>query len=336
MCNEKKVKIGIDTFGADNGCDIFVEAAKLAIATNDNIELYLYGDHFLLNNLVKKYSVSNDNIFIVDAKEEIKVDEHPVMALRTKKNSSLYRAGEDLLNGKIDALISAGSTGAILALAQLYIKTIEGIKRPAIATLVPTEKQMCLVIDSGANMDPESEWLMQYALLGSVYFKEMYNKENPRVGLLNVGVEPTKGNKLILETYGLLSNSKRINFVGNIEARDITKGVCDVLVADGFNGNIFLKTYEGVSKSLLNVIKKCFKENILTSISALLLKGSLKKFLKKYDAHEYGGAPLIGCKKLILKCHGNAKKNEIFVCIDQAYNFVNKKLIEKFNNYLKG
>ena len=119
MCNEKKVKIGIDTFGADNGCDIFVEAAKLAIATNDNIELYLYGDHFLLNNLVKKYSVSNDNIFIVDAKEEIKVDEHPVMALRTKKNSSLYRAGEDLLNGKIDALISAGSTGAILALAQL-------------------------------------------------------------------------------------------------------------------------------------------------------------------------------------------------------------------------
>ena len=336
MCIDEKIKIGIDTYGADNGEEIFVLAVKEISNKFDNIEYYLYGNENKLTELLNKYGVKSSNVFLVKTTEEIKLDEHPVMALRTKKDSTIYRLGEDLISGKISAIISAGSTGAILALGQLYVKTLDGIKRPAIATLIPTEKNMTLVIDSGANMDADSEWLLQYAILGSVYYTEMIGVDKPKVGLLNVGVEPTKGNKLSLDTYKLLSNDSRINFIGNIEARDITKGLCDVLVADGFNGNVILKMYEGVASSLFTVIKKAMTKNIITKFASLLLKKSLKNTLKKYDAHEYGGAPLIGCRNLILKCHGNAKKNEIYVCIGQAYNFINRNLIEKFNNSLRG
>lgn len=320
------VRIGIDACSNDNGKQIFIDAAYKYVSKNRDVKIYLYSDD---NILVDEKFINQ--IEVVKCEDIIAVEEHPVFSLRTKKKSSLYLAGNDLNDNKIDVLISAGSTGAVLALGQLYIKTLENVKRPAIATVIPTETCKTIVIDSGANMDPEPEWLVQYAILGSIYYEEMFSKK-PRVGLLNVGVEKTKGNKLTTEVYELLSKVDKINFVGNIEARDVPKGVCDVLVCDGFSGNVLLKMYEGTAKSLLNIIKNIFKKNIFNLMCAAVLKSSFKSVLKEYDAREYGGAILIGTRKLIIKCHGNAKSNEIYVALSQAYDFVKKDINKKFKD----
>ncbi len=320
------VRIGIDACSNDNGKQIFIDAAYKYVSKNSDVKIYLYSDENILVN--EKFI---NQIEVVKCEDRIAVEEHPVFSLRTKKKSSLYLAGNDLNDNKIDVLISAGSTGAVLALGQLYIKTLENVKRPAIATVIPTETCKTIVIDSGANMDPEPEWLVQYAILGSIYYEEMFSKK-PRVGLLNVGVEKTKGNKLTTEVYELLSKVDKINFVGNIEARDVPKGVCDVLVCDGFSGNVLLKMYEGTAKSLLSIIKNIFKKSIINLMCAAVLKSSFKSVLKEYDAREYGGAILIGTRKLIIKCHGNAKSNEIYVALSQAYDFVKKDINKKFKD----
>ena len=318
------IKIGIDACSNDNGKQVFIDAAYRYISENNDVMIYLYTDEdFLIDEKFK------NRIEIVKCEERIEVEEHPVFSLRTKKKSSLYLAGCDLSNNKIDVLISAGSTGAVLALGQLYIKTLENIKRPAIATVIPTENCKTIVIDSGANMDPEPEWLVQYAILGSIYYEEMFQKK-PRIGLLNVGVEKTKGNRLTTKVYELLSNIEKINFIGNVEARDVPRGACDVLVCDGFSGNVLLKMYDGTAKSLLSIIKNIFKQNIFNMLCALVLKKSFKSVLKEYDAREYGGALLIGTRELIIKCHGNAKSNEIYVALTQAYDFVKKDVNKKF------
>ena len=332
----KIVKIGLDCFGSDQGQIIFLQALKDVSVTDKSLFFYVYGRENEINDYLSKHNINKENIKVIDCKEEILVSEQPVFALRAKRQSSLAIAGDDLKNGFIDCLISAGSTGAVVALAQLYISTLEGVKRPAIAALVPTLNNPMLLLDAGANVDPEAKWLYQYALLGSTYMKEIMGVSNPRVGLLNIGVEEEKGNALTKETHKLLSNDKNINFIGNVEAREVSTGVCDLLVTDAFSGNIVLKMYEGTAKNLMKLIKSAIKSNIVASIGGLLIKNTLKKSMSIYDLSNHGGAPLIGSSKLIIKCHGSSKSAEIKNAILEAKKFVEVDLIHRFSDSLKG
>ena len=332
----KIVKIGLDCFGSDQGQIIFLQALKDISVTDKSLFFYVYGRENEIIEYLDKHNISKDNIKVIDCKEEIYVSEQPVFALRSKRQSTLALAGDDLKNNVIDCLISAGSTGAVVALAQLYINTLEGVKRPAIAALVPTINNPMLLLDAGANVDPEAKWLYQYALLGSTYMKSIMGVDNPRVGLLNIGVEAEKGNELAKATYKLLSNDKNLNFIGNVEARDVSTGVCDLLITDAFSGNIVLKMYEGTAKNLLSILKTAIKSSIISSIGGLLIKNTLKKSMSKFDVSNYGGAPLIGSSRLIIKCHGSSKSSEIKNAILEAKKFVEIDLINRFNDSLKG
>ena len=323
------MNIGIDAHGGDTGT---IEALKAVVALKDkslDINYYLFGNE---EEIIKGFEFLNykinDKIKIIDAKEMISMNEHPVFALRTKPNSSIAQAGNYLKNNSIDAFISAGSTGALVALAQFYIKPIEGVDRPAVAVIIPTEKAPMLLIDSGCNVDSKPEWLYQYAILANIYYDIMFDVKKPTVGVLSVGAEENKGNALSLATYKLISENKNINFIGNVEARDVPYGICNILISDGFAGNVLLKTYEGVASFLLKSIKNGIKENPISMLGGLLIKPTLKKMLGKYDATVYGGAPILGTNKLILKCHGNAKCVEYTHTINQAIDLISKNIIE--------
>lgn len=330
------IKIGLDCFGSDKGQSIIMEALKDMQAIDKSLEYYIYGRKNEIDDYLNKHNIDKSNIIIIDCKEEILVSEHPVFALRTKRESSLALAGEALKKGDIDCLISAGSTGAVVALAQLYITTLEGVKRPAIAALIPTINNPMLLLDAGANTDPEPKWLYQYALLGNTYMKDIMGVTNPRVGLLNIGIEEEKGNELTKKTHKLLSNDKNINFIGNVEARDVSTGICDLLITDAFSGNIVLKMYEGTAKNLIGLLKNAIKSNGVSLIGGLLIKNTLKKTMSKFDVSNYGGAPLIGSSKLIIKCHGSSKSSEIKNAILEAKKYVEIDLIHRFSDSLKG
>lgn len=338
------MNIGLDVKGADNGARPHVMAVLKVCKNNKNYNFTLYGDEKETKALVEKeaknYGVDLDYVFskisIVNCPETIEMNEHPVLALRTKTKSSIVLAGDDLNNGKIDCIISAGSTGALLALSQFYIKTIEGIDRAVVGTIVPTKKGKTLILDMGANMDPKPEWLHQYASIANVYFKMMYKKDNPTIGLLSVGTEENKGNQLVNETYPLLKNDTRLNFIGNVEAREVASGVSDIIICDGFSGNVLLKMYEGTAKTLFSLIKDAIKSNPISLFGALFILPSLKGLLTKFDAKTYGGAPYLGCKKLIIKCHGNATEKEIEHAIYQAKDYIENNITEKIKEYIKG
>ena len=328
--------IGVDCDGGDNGYKAVIDAVFRYLSLEQDIKFVIYGNV----NQIKSYCNDNynkyiDNIELVNTTEIIDMNEHPVFALRSKKQSSMVLATNDLINEKIDAFISAGSTGALLAIAQLYVKPIKCIKRPAISAIVPTMKKPMLIIDSGANMDSEAEWLNQFAIMGSIYMKNLLNIENPRVALLNVGVEEVKGNKLSLEAYSLLKNNKLINFIGNAEAREVTDGDIDVLVCDGFSGNVIIKMYEGTAHNLLNLIKNTINTNLITKLGGLLIKNKLKNTLKNFNQSNYGAAPLLGASKLIMKCHGNSTSNEIYNSILQTKKFISVDLIKQISNNIK-
>lgn len=331
--------IGIDADGGDNGYKAVLDGVFKYLNTTSDLNFKIYGDMTEINEYLKQISNFDKyakNIEFVNTTERIEMNEHPVFALRTKKNSSIALASNDLINKNIDAFLSAGSTGALLAVAQLYVKPIKGISRPAISAIVPTMKNPMLIIDCGANMDSEAMWLNQFAIMGSVYYRNVFNVEKPRVALLNVGVEETKGNKLALETFQLLKNNNQINFIGNIEAREVTDGNIDVLVSDGFSGNILIKMYEGTSHNLLKLIKNTIKSNLITKIGGVCIKNKLKQTLLKYNQSSYGAAPLLGASRLIMKCHGNSTANEIYNSILQTKTFIKVDLINQISQNLEG
>ena len=325
------INVGIDASGGDNGSIPVCKAIASEINKNLNIKYFIFGDTDEINNSFKEVSfdISNDRIVIVDAKEKITMNDHPVFAIRSKKNSSIVKAGNALIDNEIDCFISAGNTGALVALAQFFLKPINGVDRPVVAAIIPTKNGMMLLIDSGCNVDSKPEWLYQYAKLANQYYKLMFNKESPKIGLLSVGVEPNKGNALTLETYKLLENNKNLNFIGNVEARDLVLGICDILITDGFAGNVFLKTYEGTATFILNLLKEEIMSSFVSKIGGLLIKPGLKKILNKYNAKIYGGAPILGTKKLVLKCHGNSTSEEYIYTIRQAYNLICNDIINK-------
>ena len=288
--------------------------------------------------MVKKelaaYSYDKERLTVVNATEVIETGEPPVHAIRRKKDSSIV-VGEKLVReGKADAFVSAGSTGAVLVGGQLVVGRIRGIDRTPIATLIPTTKGVSLLIDSGANVDARSSHLIQFARMGSLYMEHVMGVKAPRVAIVNVGVEEEKGNALVKETYPLLKECQDINFIGSVEAREIPNGYADVIVCEAFTGNVILKLYEGTAGALVGMIKESMMSSFRSKLGALLVKPALKKTLKKLDASEYGGAPLLGLNGLVVKTHGSSKAKEICNSILQCIAFKEQRITEKFESIL--
>lgn len=324
-----KVKIALDAMGGDNAPGEIVKGAIEAINIEKDAIVYLVGKEDLINQELSKYTFEKDQIVVVDANDVIETGEPPVMAIRRKKESSLVKALTLVKNKEADAFVSAGSSGAILVGGQTIVGRIKGVERPPMAPLIPTAKGVSLLVDSGANVDARPSFLVQWAKMGSIYMENVLGIKNPRVAIVNVGLEEEKGNTLVKETYPLLKACKDINFVGSIEARNIPKGDADVIVCDAFVGNVILKLYEGLSSTLIGKIKGAFMSSLKTKIGALLVKGSIKDMMKSFDATEYGGAPLIGLNGLVVKTHGNAKSKEIKNSIMQCMKFHNGNINDK-------
>lgn len=332
------IKIAIDAMGGDNAPDAIIKGTIKALKLNNNIEIYLYGKKDLIDKAIKNDNVSSDiinRINIVNCSEVIGFDESPTVAIKTKKDSSIVVACNDLKQGKVDAIVSAGSSGALLVCGTLLVGRIKNIERPAFGTIVPTETGNCLLIDCGANADCKPSYLNQFAMIGSIYYKEMFKKSKPIVKLLNIGTEEEKGNLLIKEAHDLLKQNTNINYNGYAESRDAIFGSCEVLVSDGFSGNIFLKTYEGTAKFILNNLKSVFKKNIFTILGYLLIKNNLQSLIKKFDYKKYGGAPILGLNKIIIKVHGNTDGEEIVYAVNQAQNFVQNNVNDRIINNIK-
>ena len=266
------VNVALDAMGGDNAPVEIVKGAVDAVRDNDNVKVYLVGDHDAVARELSKYTFPDGRIETVDSTEVIGMDEAPVMAIRKKRDSSLVKALNLVKEGKCDAFVSAGSTGAVLAGGQLLVGRIRGVERPPLAPLIPNADGVSLLVDCGANVDARPSHLVQFAKMGSAYMKYAMGVDNPRVALLNIGVEEEKGNALVKETYPLLKTCTDINFIGSIEARDIPMGGADVIVCEAFAGNVALKMYEGVGKVLLSKMKGALMKNITTKIGALLIK----------------------------------------------------------------
>ncbi|MBQ3494412.1 MAG: phosphate acyltransferase PlsX [Clostridia bacterium] len=322
------MKIVIDAFGGDNAPNAILDGVLIALKKFD-FSVVLTGKKDVIEDYLKDKKFDRERVEIVDAPEVITNDDTPTEAIRTKKQSSLVVAF-DILKKDDDckALISAGSTGATLTGGFLKCGRIKGISRPALAPLLPTRTGgMVVLIDCGANVDCKPINLCHFALMGSEYYRTLFGVENPRVGLLSNGVEDKKGNELVHKTFPLLKQLP-INFVGNMEARYALSGDYDVIVSDGFAGNVLLKTVEGSVKFTTGVMKDAMTSTFVSKIGALLCKRALKKVKNRLDYNKYGGSFFVGCKKTIIKSHGSSKAETICAAIEQAINLENKKVGE--------
>lgn len=312
-------RVALDAMGGDNAPGEIVKGAVDAVSAKDGIKVFLVGQQEVVNEELAKYTYPEGTIEVVDAPEVIEMAEPPVVAIRKKKQSSMVVAMNMVKNKEADAFVSAGSSGAVLVGGQTIIGRLKGIKRAPLAPIIPTETGISLLIDCGANVDARAEHLLQFARMGSVYMENVVGIKNPRVAIVNIGAEEEKGNALVKETFPLLSECEDINFVGSIEAREIPHGGADVIVCEAFVGNVILKLYEGLSATLIGVIKKGLMSTFKSKIGALLALPALKETVKAFDASEYGGAPLLGLNGLVVKSHGSSTskeiKNSIFQCV---------------------
>ena len=328
------VNVAVDAMGGDNAPLEIVKGCVEAINDKDGFLVTLIGNKEAVEAELAKYSYPKERVEVYPSTEVIEMAEPPVNAIRRKKDSSIVRGMYLVREGKCDAFISGGSTGAILVGGQVIVGRINGIERPPLAPLIPTKSGYALLADCGANMDAKPSQLVQFAKLGSIYMKNFMGIENPKVGIVNVGAEEEKGNMLVKETFPLLKECKDINFIGSIEARDIPAGVCDVIICDAFVGNVILKLYEGTAGMLVSVIKDGMKSNLRSQIGGLLVKPALKKTLKGFSLADYGGAPLLGLKGLVVKVHGSSKsievKHAIYQCVDFNRNQINDIIRESF------
>ena len=319
------MKIVLDCMGNDNGPEVMVEGAKQAMSINDDLNIIFVGNKEKIDKLLK--DSYKDRITVINATEEITNNESPVKAIRTKKDASLVKGMNLLKEGKGDAIISAGSTGALLAGAVFIVGRLKGIQRAALTTVYPTKNKPSLLLDIGANVDCKPEFLEQFAIMGSVYADKILNRKNPKIGLANIGAEAKKGNSLVKEAYDKLIDLDNINFIGNIEVRDLMKGEVDVIVCDGFVGNVILKTTEGTALTIFDLLKETFLSKTIYKIGALLLKSGLKTFKRKFDYSEYGAAPLLGVKAPVFKAHGSSNSKSIKNAILCAVDYLNKDII---------
>jgi len=326
------VKVAIDAMGGDFGPKPIIEGLVQALKEK-KFEPILVGDE----NEIKKYLPKNlhNKVSFINSTDYIKMDEHATDALR-RKESSIYKAIDLVKKKEADAVVSAGHSGATMSLATLRVGRIKGIKRPAIATFMPTiKKEYTLVLDVGANVDSDSENLYQFALMGEIYSREVLNHSHPKVGLLSNGEEDVKGNAVTKETFTKLKNTP--NFIGNVEGNDIFKGVVDVVVCDGFVGNILLKTSEGVADTIVTLIKEeVRKSGLISKVGALLMRRVFKALKKSIDYAEYGGAPLLGVNGCVIVSHGKSNAKAIKNAIFQAINYTEADITAKIESKIKG
>lgn len=322
------MKIIVDAFGGDNAPLEILRGAADAVAAYGH-EILLTGNEETIRRVAAENGISLANMEIVDAPDVMTMEDHPKSILREHKDCSMAVALRLLSEGRGDAMVSAGSTGALLMGGTFIVKRIKGISRPALAPIMPSDDRPFMLIDCGANADCRPEMLLQFAKMGSVYMSHMFPREGgPRVGLLNVGTEDTKGGELQLSTFPLLKDSG-LNFIGNVEARDVPAGVADVVVADGFSGNVLLKTMEGTIDTLMKNLKGAFMSTLRTKIGAMLVMPGLRTLKKKLSTSEYGGAVLLGINKPVVKAHGNSKAKGFTSAIRVAAEFAASGAVEE-------
>lgn len=323
-----KNTIAVDAMGGDLAPASAIEGAIAAIAENPDISIMLVGNVDKISGILDSHSYDKNRIQIIHAATIIENDDSPTIAIKTKKDSSIV-VGLNLVKTKdAQAFVSAGSTGAILAGATLILKRVSGVSRPALATLLPSLSGYTFLVDSGANMDCKPEYLVQFAQMGSVYMREIMGIANPKVGLVNVGTEEGKGNELAKAAYDLLK-SANINFVGNIEGRNIPLGEVDVAVCDGFVGNVTLKFAEGFAKGMMTMLKQELMSSNVSKIGAALSKGAYGRLRKRFDYTEVGGAPFIGLNALVVKAHGSSNAKAMKNAINQCTSFIKTDIAKK-------
>ena len=316
----------LDAMGGDHAPGEMVKGAIDAVNMRDDIKVILVGQEDVIKEEIGKYQYPEDKIGIVHAEEVIETAEPPVNAIRKKKNSSIVVGMNMVKNKEADAFVSAGSSGAILVGGQVIVGRIRGIEWPPLAPIIPTESGVSLLIDCGANVDARPSHLVQFAKMGSIYMEHVVGIKNPRVAIVNIGAEEDKGNALVKETFPLLKACTDINFVGSIEAREIPHGGADVIVCEAFVGNVILKLYEGLSSTLISLVKQGMMSSVTSKIGAAMALPALKKTLKEFDASKYGGAPLLGLNGLVVKTHGSAKAMEVTNSIIQCVTFKNEDI----------
>ncbi|MUG43425.1 phosphate acyltransferase PlsX [Paenibacillus woosongensis] len=329
------MRIAIDAMGGDHAPKSTLEGALAAAKEWNDIEIILVGDQARLEPLLKDSAVPA-NLKIHHASEVIEADDEPVRAVRRKKDASMVVAGRLVREGEAEAMISAGNTGALMTTGLLVVGRMNGIERPALAPMIPTvDERGVLALDLGANMDAKPEHLAQYALMGSIYREKVHGISRPRVGLLNVGTEEMKGNELTKAAYPLIQELP-IHFVGNVEARDILTGACDVLVCDGFAGNILLKSLEGTAGTIFSILKQEFSKSLKNKLAAAMLMPSLRGMKKTLDYKEHGGAPLLGLSGLVVKGHGSSDGEAIKNAVRQARTAIQSRLTESIAQEISG
>jgi len=318
--------IAIDAMGGDNAPYEIVMGAIDAVKEQDGFDILLVGDELRIKEVLSLGGYSGDRIKVRNTTEVITNDDIPTKAIKQKKDSSMVVSFELLRNHEIDCFISAGSSGALLAGSVMKLKRINGVDRPAVASIIPTKKSQVLLIDSGFNTNIKPNNYLQFGYLGSSYMRTAFGISEPKVGLVNIGVEEEKGGDIVKEAYQLLKHSN-LNFVGNIETRELFNDISDVVVCDGFTGNAILKLAEGACDFFISEMKKIFKKNIFTKMSALVLKDGLLSFKKKMDPDIFGGAPVLGIDGLVIKSHGSSKSKAIKYCVLKAQRLINSNFI---------
>ena len=321
--------IAVDAMGGDHGASAVCPGVIEACNRNSDLEIALIGDKTVIEPYLDKADGSvRSRIRVVHAEEVVDPNESPAKAIRCKKRSSMRIAMEMVRSGEAKGCVSSGSTGAAVASALFCVGRIRGVERPAIATPIPSLKGTTVVLDSGAKVDAKPEHMVQSAIMGTVYAEKILKISQPKVGLLNIGEEETKGNEQALATYPLLKDTRTINFIGNVEGRDINKGTVDVVVCDGFVGNVVLKFGEGLAKAIMTLIKEAIMNGgILAKLGGLLIKPALKGLKKRLDPAEYGGALLLGIRAPFIICHGSSKAKAITNAIHVAMDFAEQDVV---------
>lgn len=327
------MKIVVDAFGGDNAPLEIIKGAAGAVKEY-GVEILLTGDEQTIRSVAAEQQIPLDGIEIVHAPEVLSMHDDPTSVVKSKRGSSMGVAFDLLADGKADAFVSAGSTGAVVVGGTLIVKRIRGVKRPALASMIPAPHGSYLLMDVGANAECRPEMLAQFGVMASVYLEQVEGRENPSVGLLNIGVEESKGTPLQQEAYRLLERAP-IRFVGNIESRELPTGGCDAVITDGYTGNISLKLIEGVTSTMFGMLKEIFLKNFSSKMAYLLVKDGLRELRKKGDAGEVGGAPLLGTAKPVIKAHGNSDARAMQNAIRQAIRFTERDVIGRISAHLQ-
>ena len=324
------IRVAVDAFGGDNAPLEIIKGSALA-EKEYGVHIILCGDENTINQCIKEHNIKFDNLEIVNATDVISMHDDPTSLLKAHKDSSMAVAFKELAEGRADAFVSAGSTGAVVVGGTFIVKRIKGVKRPALAAMLPSPDSHYMMMDIGANAECRPEMLLQFGIMASKYLEKVEGISNPTVGLLNIGTEETKGTELQKEAYKLLQDSD-INFIGNIESRDLPKGVCNAIVTDGYTGNIALKLIEGTASTLFSMLKPVFLKNLISKLCYIILKDGLRGLKNKMNASEVGGAPLLGTKKPVFKAHGNSDAFAFKNAIHKAVLFAKNDVITSIEN----